>query len=237
MRIVFLGRSGAGKTTMIASGLAELTTSLGLRVAVRDRQRLARARRAVARGRRAPRTRGVPTSRAVTRSGARLDCTDHDGRLLDRPVPDDRMAAALAVCEALVLVVDATTLTEHVAPARVARLAVEVRRRVHALERDPRPVRLPVVLALTHTDRLPAADVRSATALFDPIRAAAGGRIAGITLPVSAAEPERCALPLLWCMRHERADPLVEAALIDVWPSGVAHPWTGAAQARFGVAS
>jgi hypothetical protein len=237
VRIVFLGRSGAGKTTMIASGLAELSARLGLRVAVRDRQRLARTRRAVVRGRRPPRTRGVPTYRSTLPGGARLDCTDHDGRLVDRPLADDRLVAALAVAEALVLVVDATTLTENAAPARVARLAVEVRRRVHALEGDPRPARLPVVLALTRTDRLPASDVRSATALFDPIRAAAGGRVAGITVPVSAGAPEQSVVPLLWCLRHERADPVVEAALIDVWPSGAAHPWTGAPQARTGAAS
>ncbi|MGE3284673.1 MAG: hypothetical protein AB7J32_01065 [Pseudonocardia sp.] len=240
MRVVFLGRSGAGKTTMIAVGLAELSARLGLRVAVRDRQRLARARRAVARSRTPLRTRGVPTVRAALPNGARIDCTDHDGRLLDRPVPDDRMTAVLAAADALVLVVDGTTLAQTAAPVRVARLAVEFRRRMHALEAAAHPVRLPIVLAVTHVDRLPAAvDLRSVTVLFDPIQAAFRRRIAGLTVPVSVDAPGTCALPLLWCLRHGLPDPAVEAALAELWPAGSRAPrhWPGPLEIASGVAS
>lgn len=239
MRIVFLGRAGAGKTTMISFGLAALTERLGLRVAVRDRQRLARVRRATQRERPVARTRGVPTYRAVLPGGTRVDCTDHDGRLLDRPVADERMAAALASADALVLVVDATSLAALAAPVRVARLAVEFRRRMHALEGVEHPARFPTVLAVTHADRIPAAEgLDHVTALFDPMQGAFRQRIAGLTVPVAAPGPDTCVLPLLWCLRHGRSDPAVEAALAELWPGGPRVPrrWSGTPEIPAGAA-
>lgn len=224
---------------MIAQGLAELTARLGLRVAVRDRQRLALARWAAGWSWAPTRTRGVPTTRAVLPTGAQLDCTDHDGRLLDRPVPDERLAAALADAGALVLVVDGASLAEPAAPAHAARLAVEFRRRMHALDGAAHPARLPVVLAVTHTDQLPDADLRDVTTLFDPMQTAFRRRIAGLTVGVSALAPETCALPLLWCLRHGLPDPSMDTDIAELWPSGAgaARRWPGPSEIWAGVAS
>ncbi|PRY41336.1 hypothetical protein CLV43_10594 [Umezawaea tangerina] len=140
------------------------------------------------------------------------------------------MLAAPSMAEALVLTVDAPSLTRVSASSDVARLAVVVRRWIH--ERGPsgtEPSRLlPVVLAITHMDQLDKnKTLEEVVALFDPLRAvgATSSRITGLTVSVNAGSPSgHCALPLLWGLRH--GIPAMANEVTAVWPVGPLPAWS-----------
>ena len=208
MRVVVIGHRGAGKTALIASGIAGLRQLAGsqVRMSPPDRWRVQRTARQVAAGRPVPATRSARvialTLAGDTRPALTVAIHDQAGDAVgsaDRP-PARRLAADLAAADALIVVISAADLGQPgVRLSRCRTLAVPVRRA--AAPRDAAARLRAVAVAVTGVAEDRDGALADLAAPFDGLETSMSALVAGATIGLSRGlAPLPAALPLLWCI-------------------------------------